>query len=356
MKLPSYLEGYEDLYSVDPRSASLRWFGEARYGLFMHYGLYSILGRGAWVMYNERIPVGEYRGLMDQFTADDFDAGYITDMAVEAGMKYVNLTTRHHDGFCLFRTGETDFNCLNSPCGRDLIGELAGACSDRGLGLFLYYSYALDWSHPYFYSAEDGWECARPDYEEPQDEYLYRDPADFEHYVSFVHNQFRELLTQYGPLAGIWLDPIIGYYQRPDLFPIEDTYTLIRSLQPQCLISFKQGAIGDEDFASCERSARSLEGRLAGRAAELAARAWALNCSKHNEVCDTLQHQAWAHRRDEEGRHRDAGEVWDMLTDARLRNSNLLLNTGPLPDGGIDTQDESVLGKVGRRLERMGFP
>ena len=356
MEIPSYLEGYEDLYSSDPHLASLKWFEVARYGLFMHYGVYSLLGRGEWAMLMEKIPLGEYENLGERFTAEDFDADHITDLAIEAGMRYVTLTTKHHDGFCLFRTKETDFNSLEVACKRDLIQELADACAGKGIGLFLYYSYALDWKHPYFYSAGDGWEFARPAYDDRPEDYLYREPDDFAHYVDFVHRQFRELLTQYGPVAGMWLDPIMGYYQRSELFPIEESYELIRSLQPQCLISFKQGANGDEDFASCERKARSLEDRLSGRAAELAAKAWAHNSPKHNEVCDTLQYNAWGYRKDEEGKHKNATEVWDMLSDARLRNSNLLLNTGPLPGGSIDGQDEAILRSVGRRLKREGFP
>jgi alpha-L-fucosidase len=355
LKVPSFLEGYEELFDENPHSATLKWFEEARYGLFMHYGVYSLLGRGEWAMFFENIPVDEYEGLKDRFTAEDFDADFIADMALEAGMRYVNLTSRHHDSFCLFRTGETDFNAV-SACSRDLIGELSKACEQRGLGLFFYYSYALDWRHPYFYSAGENWKFARPAYECPYEGYLYREPGDFAHYLDFVHSQFRELLTQYGPVAGIWLDPIMGYYMRPDLFPIEESYDLIRSLQPQCLISFKQGASGSEDFASCERKAGSLEGRLTGQAAELAARVWRANSGQHNEVCDTMQHNAWGYRAEEDGKHKGSAEVWEMLSSASARNSNLLLNTGPLPGGAIDEQDRTTLVEVGKRIEREGFP
>lgn len=357
MNVPSYLSDYTDLYAQDPHAAALQWFSTARYGLFMHYGVYSLLGRGEWVMLREAIPVNEYTRLKDDFTASAFDADFITDMALAAGMRYVNITARHHDSFCLFRTAQTDFNSVNSPCGRDLVAELAEACQRKGLGLFLYYSYALDWRHPYFYSREAGWENARPAYETPEPSYRFQADADFRHYIDFVHAQLRELLTQYGPLAGLWFDPIMGYYYRHDLFPIEETYALVRSLQPQCLIAFKQGASGDEDFASPERRARSLAYRLSDPDKQaVAQRAWDANQHKHNEVCDTLQPRQWGYNAADSGSHRTPDEVLALLADAAARSSNLLLNTGPLPDGSIDTEDAAILHEVGLRLHQDGFP
>ena len=353
---PEFLENYRDLYARDPRAATLQWFSEARYGLFMHYGVYSLLGRGEWVMLREAIPAAEYAQLKEQFTAENFNADFITDLALDAGMKYVNLTARHHDSFCLFKTAQTDFNSLNTPCGRDLIAELADACRRKGLGLFLYYSYALDWKHPYFYPPEAGWQSARPPYQTPEPSYLFRQDEDFRHYIDFVHNQLRELLTQYGPLAGIWFDPIMGYYHRPDLFPIDETYALVRSLQPQCLISFKQGANGTEDFATPERNARSLAHRLSGENAAVAQRAWEKNETKYGELCDTLQPKIWGYNKQDSGSHRSAAEVIEMLAYARSRNCNLLLNTGPLPDGSIDPEDEGILRAVGKQLRESGFP
>ncbi len=341
---PSYLTGYEKLYNQNPRGAALEWFTHARFGLFLHYGLYSQLGRGEWVMLRERIPLAEYARLKDQFTAEKFDAGKIADLALAAGMKYVNITSKHHDGFCLFRTNETDFDSLHSPARRDLIGELAAACRKKGLGLFLYYSYAADWRHPYFYAREAGWQSARPAYEQPEPTYLWRKDEDMRHYIRFAHAQLRELLTQYGPLAGIWLDPIMGFYARPDLFPIAETYALIRSLQPQCLISFKQGASGEEDFVAPER--KVAEHRFQS---ELTRAVWEKNRGKPPEICTTLQSQFWGYNQADDGKHRTAGEVVKMLADAAEQKANLLLNAGPLGDGSIHPDDQATLREVGRR-------
>jgi alpha-L-fucosidase len=361
--VPSYLSQQAGLYAKNPRQAALAWFKGARYGLFLHYGVYSLLGRGEWVQFHERIPVAEYEKLKDGFTAADFDANAIADLAVEAGMSYVNITTRHHDSFCLFGTAETDFHSVNSPAGRDLVGELAEACAARGLGLFLYYSYGADWRHPYFMPADDGtFAFARPHYETPEPAYLYRSEADLALYFDFVHRQLRELLTNYGPIAGIWFDPIMGYYYRPDLFPVAETYALIRSLQPQCLIAYKNGANGDEDFASPEHVAGALEQRLRARNApqhviDCANRAWDGNRDNpRNEICTTLTNRHWGYCNKPGIEHRTATDVLAMLADADANNCNLLLNTGPLPDGGIDPVDAATLRQVGEALRRDGFP
>ena len=359
LSIPSYLAGYEGLYALGPRKAALAWFADARFGLFVHYGLYSLLGRHEWAMYRESIPIVEYESLKSRFTAERFDTDFVTDLALEAGMRYLTITTRHHDSFCLFDSQASDYSSVQSPASRDLIAELAGECRRKGLGLFLYYSYALDWRHPYFYP-RSVFAMGRPDYGGAEPRYKWRQDEDFRHYIAFVHGQIRELLTAYGPVAGIWFDPIMGYYARPDLFPIQETYALIRALQPQALIAFKQGATGNEDFASPERSGHSLAGRVRERigteAAGVARRAWQKNKGKHNEICDTLQVGAWGYVEADDGKHRTPEAVWDMLTDAHRQNCNLLLNTGPLPDGSIHHEDVKTLKAVGRRIRAAGWP
>ena len=350
--MSSYLKDYEEVYKSNPRRAAREWFADAKFGLFMHYGLYSLLGRGEWVMLRERIPVAEYVELQKDFTARNFDVDFITDLALDAGMKYINLTSRHHDGFCLFETKQHDYHSMAAPARRDLIGDLAQACHRKGLGLFLYYSYAADWWHPYFYAREAGWTNARPAYDEPP-QYKWRKDEDFQIYVDYVHAQMRELLTNYGPIAGIWFDPIMGFYHRADLFPMEKTYALVRSLQPQVLISFKQGATGTEDFAAPERSGHSLTERLKEPAQRrVAEKAWESNKDKHNEICDTLQPRVWGYKKDDDSQHLDADEVMKRLEAAWASNCNLLMNTGPLPDGSIHPDDVKTLREVGRRLRR----
>ena len=345
--IPSYLKEYNEEYSTNPRQANLNWFKNARYGMFIHYGLYALLEKGEWVQLRDTIPVAKYALLKDQFTADKFDADQITDLALTAGMKYITITSKHHDGFCLFETKATDFNVMNSPAERDLIKELYDACVKKGLGLFLYYSYGADWKHPYFYSRESGWQNARPAYKDPQPEYKFENDEDFDIYVNFVHEQLKELLTQYPNIAGIWFDPIMGFYSRPEIFPIDSTYALVRSLSPHALISFKQGANGDEDFMAPERKG----GAVVGSQFEVARKVYELNKDKPKEICNTLQPHAWGYNKGDDGQHKSADDVMQMLKDAREMNANILLNIGPKGDGSIPEEDVTTLTEAGKRLK-----
>lgn len=347
--VPSFLTGYEDLYRRDARQATKKWFDEARFGLFMHYGVYSQLAHGEWVQLREKIPVSQYAKLADTFDPSGFDAEAICDWAAACGMKYVNMTARHHDSFCLFRTNESGFNSV-AATGRDLVGELAAACEKKGLGLCLYYSYALDWKHPHFFSRQASlqgdvsWDAARPDYAEEQAEYLYEKEEDFTKYLIFVHAQMREILHRYHP-AVLWLDPIMGYYSRPDLFPVSLTYEIIREADPGVLICFKQGANGDEDFTAPEREPRAHQnGGAVGRLA------WDKNKDKKVEICDTMQPRVWGYDERNDGDHRTVDDVLAMLEHVDGIGGNLLLNTGPLPDGSIHPTDLERLLEVGKRL------
>ncbi len=355
---PSWLRGYEGQYAADPRKAAQAWFADARFGLFMHYGLYSILGRHEWVMFREKIPVAQYEKLRGTFHPGKFDADFITDMAADAGMKYVNLTSKHHDGFCLFDTRQTDYNSVK-VVGRDLVAELAEQARKKGLGVFYYYSLAADWHHPYYLS-RDYCRIARPAYEQPQPEYKLKRIEDFDRYVAYATEQVRELVTNYGPIAGIWFDPYMGYFAAPERFRIDEIYAMIRKAQPHCLVSFKQGVTGDEDFAAPERSGHSLAQRVeqwyGKELAVRAQKAWEKNATKHNEICDTMQPHGWGYIKKDEGKHKSADQVMQMLGRAFGQDCNLLLNTGPLPDGSIHPADVSALKEVGRRIRAEGYP
>jgi alpha-L-fucosidase len=345
--IPAYLREYKKEYKDNPREANLKWFKNAEYGMFIHYGLYSNLEKGEWVQLRDTIPVSEYGKLKDLFTAEKFNADEITDIALQSGMKYITITSKHHDGFCLFETKATDFNVMNSPAKRDLIKELYDACEKKGLALFLYYSYGADWHHPYFYSRDHGWLNARPAYSEPQPEYKFEKDEDFKIYVEYVHEQLKEILTQYPNIAGIWFDPIMGYYSRPDLFPVDSTYALIRRLSTHVLISFKQGANGDEDFVAPERSG----GAKVGEQFEVAKLAYDKNLNKPREICNTLQPNAWGYNKINDGKHKTAEDIINLLNEAENTNSNLLLNVGPKGDGSFPEEDITALTEAGKMLK-----
>jgi alpha-L-fucosidase len=226
------------------------------------------------------------------------------------------------------------------------VAEFAQACRERGLGLFLYYSYGVDWRHPYSMPREL-YECARPGYTD-MSHYRYRQPGDFKHFVDDMHAQLRELLTGYGPVAGVWFDLISACYFCPEFFPVAETYALIRSLQPHALISFKQGFTGDEDFLAQEVHFVPISERLkgAGASPEAVARSeWAwqtlLAKRRRHEVCLALQSRRWAWI--EGVSHRSKSEVAVALTEAEKNRCNLLLNVGPRPDGSLEPVDEDML-------------
>ncbi|HOX57665.1 MAG TPA: alpha-L-fucosidase [Candidatus Paceibacterota bacterium] len=351
LPLPSYLKGYKRLYRGDPRGAARQWFRDARFGLFLHYGLYSLESRHEWLQFREKIPVAQYARLKDRFTAEKFDAGAITDLALAARMRYVNITTRHHDSFCLFATKQTDFNSVNSPARRDLIGELAEACQKKGLGLCLYYSHGRDWRHPHAPNNDRWGGSARPGYAPPEPSYATGAEHDLRKYVDFMTAQITELLTNYGPIAAIWLDgigtPLSDKTKTPcpqpprqpgnaPEFRCQELYDLIHRLQPQVLVSYKQGLLGSEDFFAPEHKAVAFGG------------------DKPMEICSTLQEGSWGYH--EQKRHVTTDEAWAKLAAARAARANLLLNTGPLPDGSIPPQHARVLRAIGERIRRSGFP
>jgi alpha-L-fucosidase len=336
VSVPSYLAGYEEIYQHNPRQAAIQWFREAKFGLFIHYGLYSLLERNEWVQCIEKIPVAEYAKLKDRFTAEKFDADFITDLALEAQMKYINITTRHHDSFCLFDTKETDFNSVNSPAGRDLVGELAEACREKGLGFFLYYSHGRDWKHPHAPNNDQWRGRARPDYDPPEPSYAYGKEHDLQKYLDFMTAQIKELLSNYGPVAGIWLDGIaVPRMGDKSKFKCQELYDMIHAAQPQTLVSYKQGLLGTEDFFAPERSRKKVKMDTQ---------------NKPIEICETLQPKRWGYVKADDGKHKTAEQVMQMLAVAVEKDANLLLNTGPLPDGSICPEDIEILREVGGRL------
>jgi alpha-L-fucosidase len=328
--VPSYLKGHEALYRKDPRAAAIEWHRNAKWGMFVHYALASLRGLTAeqavqaksetgkdWKKLKQGTPE-EYAKLKEKFTAEKFDAGFITDLALAAEMRYVNFTTRHLGDMYMFRTKVSEFTSLNSPAKRDLVAEIAAECQKKGLGLFLY-------CPP---------DVARTDPKETCER---------------NRTVIRELLTQYGPIAGIWLDGIGSYYEEPAAYShINDLYALIRSLQPQCLISFKQGT-GTEDFVA-------PEGLMHVKGGPIAEKAWALNAGKRGDICTNMQTSppSWIYL--EGCGHINADEVLALLADAFAQQANLTLNTGPLPDGSIHPSDVAALRDAGERIRKNGFP
>lgn len=217
------------------------------------------------------------------------------------------------------------------------MGELAAACQKKGLGLCLYYSHGRDWRHPHAPNNDSWGGSARPKYNPAEPTYAYGKEHDLQKYLDFMTAQITELLTQYGPIASIWLDgisvPMSGDRAQ---FKCQELYDMIHKLQPQTLVSYKQGLLGTEDFFAPER------------------KAVANTSGKPMEICSTLQQSGWGYVA--RSKYLDADAVMEQLSVARYHHANLLINSGPLPDGSIPPDDSTTLREVGRRLRANGFP
>ncbi|MBB3696871.1 alpha-L-fucosidase [Flammeovirga yaeyamensis] len=338
-QMPDFMKGYEELYQKDPRQAAIKCFEESKYGMFIHYGLYSLLGRHEWVQIKEKIHVAEYAKLMDRFTADKFDADFITDLALEAEMKYINLTTRHHDSFCLWDTKYTDFKSTNSPAKRDLVAELYEQCNQKGLALHLYYSHGRDWRHPHAPNNDKWGGHARPEFDVQEPFYKYGEEHDLNLYVEFLYNQVAELIDMFPNIASIWLDghgvPKSGDHTQ---FKCQELYDMIHQKQPHMLVSYKQGLLGTEDFLAPERKYKK-NGKP----------------EKPLEICDHLQRKGWGYLASEDGNHKSKKEVIKMLKKANSYPANLLLNTGPYGSGEMHPEDVKVLREVGEEIRSKGW-
>ncbi|MBL4701036.1 MAG: alpha-L-fucosidase [Phycisphaeraceae bacterium] len=352
---PAYLKPYLD-QGISPRQSMLQWLTDAKFGLFIHYGLYSLLGRHEWVQLQERIPVAEYAKLADEFTAEKFDADAIAKLAVDAGMRYVTFTTRHHDSFCLWDTKTTPFNSINAPrCRRDLVAELADACAKHKIGLCLYLSHGRDWRHPHAPNNDQYGGNARPLYDPPEPTYATGKDHDLQQYLDYLHNQVTELLTQYGPIASIWLDGIAvpkspldasgnaikNYRPTPenDPFKCQDLYDHVHAMQPWTLVSYKQSYLGTEDYLAPEHNAVDQGNKL-------------------GEICTTLTPGSWGFNHESAGTQLSAQQVWDILAKTREHptNLNLLLNSGPMPDGQLNPVEVKILEQLGQWINQRGYP
>ncbi|MCC7264983.1 MAG: alpha-L-fucosidase, partial [Candidatus Latescibacteria bacterium] len=220
------LEEYQ-AQTAKTRAERMHWWHEARFGMFVHWGLYAQLGRHEWVMNRERIPVAEYEKLADTWKPIERPARAWARLAKEAGMKYMVMTTKHHEGFCLWDTAQTDYNAARRGPKRDLVAEYVEACREFGLKVGFYYS-LMDWHHP------DGAKCAK-------------DEAARRRFLDFTQGCVRELCTKYGKIDILWYD-VSWPLSSPDLWESAKMSQMARELQPHILINNR--AQLDEDFGT----------------------------------------------------------------------------------------------------------
>ncbi|MBI4556752.1 MAG: alpha-L-fucosidase [Candidatus Hydrogenedentes bacterium] len=296
----------------------MKWFHEARFGLFIHWGLYSVLGRGEWVMFNERIPKAHYARLADQFNPRRFDADAWAALAVEAGMKYAVLTTRHHDGFCLFDSEVSDFTAPKGAARRDFVAEYVQAFRRAGLKVGFYYS-LLDWRFPGYWA---------PD----------KEKASAEAMVEQAHAQVRELMTNYGKIDVLWYDG--GWLPREvrkdvaKFWRAQELNRAVREYQPHILINNRSGL--EEDLDTPEQHVT----------ASRAGRGWE-SCMTIGDSC------GWGFIRNNPNL-KTLTQLLQNLVIAAAGEGNYLLNVGPQPDGTVRKEEQTRLRDMGRWLQANG--
>jgi alpha-L-fucosidase len=317
----------------DANARARRWFEDAKFGMFVHWGVYSLLGRGEWVMNNDKLPISEYEKLPPRFNPTKFDADEWVKLAKAAGMKYLTVTSKHHDGFCMFDSKLTAYDIVDAtPYGKDPMKALAAACHKQGIKLFFYYS-LLDWHHPdYFPRGRTGKAAGRAE------------KGDWKAYVAYYQGQVRELCTVYGEIGGIWFD---GWWDRPEAdWDLAGTYRMIHELQPGALVGNNHhvAPFPGEDFQMFEQDLpgnNSAGFNKAGVAAGLPL-----------ETCLTLNGSWGYNARDRN--FKSPEQVIHALVGAAGRGANLLLNVGPKPDGTIGQESGERLMAVGKWLEKYG--
>ncbi|MGB0372073.1 MAG: alpha-L-fucosidase [Opitutales bacterium] len=357
--VPYYLKGHsaEALFAEAPRKANLMWYDDTRLGMFIHWGVWG-KWENEWAMNRKRIPLDTYQAHARTVTGENFDAKAIATLAKASGMRYITFVAQHHDGFALWDSEATDFDSMDYPMQRDFVRELAEACREENIALFLYYSIGISWTHPYFIP-RDLYTHGRPNYKKKPDHFLYEKPEDFEKFREYAKAQITELATEYGPIAGFWFDTLGGVLANLELFKMQEFYDLIHEHQPHALILFKTGATGTEDVLVGERRLSSIakyyrgKGEQGNKIADLASIAWNANRLKKAEIAVTSQGGwAWSAKR----KSRNHTKLYGMLEQAAKNNANLLLNFGPDPSGAIPPDVDREFRALGKMIQEQGYP
>jgi len=291
-------------------SQRIRWWQEARFGMFIHWGVYSAEGRGEWIMYQEHIPFTEYKRIAEKFQPSSFEPEKWIELAREAGMKYIILTTRHHDGYCLFDSHVSDFTSVKVGPGKDLVAEFADACHKAGMKMGFYYS-LQDWHFPGV--LPQGY---------PKSEEVTR-PL-----VKQAHEQIRELLTNYGKVDILWFDGMTP--GDTNIWRSSELIQMARQLQPEILINDRAGT--GSDFLTPENVVTAYE------------KPW--------EACYTMN-RTWGYA-PLDLNYKPVNELIRLLTSCASQRGNFLLNVSPDGEGRIPAIQIDMLKKIGAWLKLHG--
>ena len=338
--LGSYLSAQEGYVPTQKNLDNREWFQDAKFGLFVHWGVYSIMAGGGdqgiaeWIMERKNIPIVQYEKLPGFFNPTQFDPAAWVSMVKKAGMNYITITSKHHDGFAMFDSKISDYNIVDAtPYGRDVIGMLKEECDKQGVKLFFYHS-QLDWHNPdYFPHGRTG--NGIPGRSQS---------GDFNAYIDYMNTMLTELLTQYGEVGGIWFD---GMWDKPDAdWRLGETYALIHKLQPGALIGSNHHMMPfpGEDFMMFERDLpgeNSMGFNNTGISEQVPL-----------EMCETMN-GSWGFNIVDQN-YKSVKTLIHTMVRAAGYGANFLLNTGPMPNGKIQPENVDTLMVIGHWLETYG--
>lgn len=329
---------------VEERTKRTEWYCDARFGMFIHWGLYSIPARGEWVRSTERMPKEEYDPFFDEFDAENYDPKKWAKTAKEAGMKYAVLTAKHHDGFCLYDTALTDFKSTNAPCKRDLVKEFLEAFRAEGIKVGLYFS-IIDWRHPDYPHYGDQFHPMR------DNEAFKGMEHNFERYLDYMHGQIRELLTNYGHLDLMWFDFSYGP-MNCEKWKASELIEMVRSIQPHIIIDNRLEGSAENAGSIRTLNPTPYSGDFASPEQMIPPKGI---CDEAGtpipwEACVTLNNN-WGY--DAHDHHyKSAKMVIHTLVECVSKNGNLILNVGPNAKGEIPEETEKILKEVGEWMKQ----
>ena len=331
-------------FSREVYQRRMAWYTEARFGMFIHWGLYAIPARGEWVRSVEKIPSEIYDRYAEEFDPKHCDIRSWVRAARDAGMKYVILTAKHHDGFCLFDTAYTDFKSTNTAAGRDFVREFVDACREYGLRVGLYFS-IIDWRHPDFPHYGDKNHPMR------DDPAYTNENRDFDRYLEFMHGQVRELCTNYGKLDILWFDFSYGDL-RGEAWKATKLIEMVRSLQPDVIIDNRLEVSGEGfgSLAACKPTA--YHGDFVSP--EQIIPPHGLRDVKGEplvwESCVTMNNHWGYHATDRY--FKPAPMLIKNLVECVSKGGNLLLNVGPNAQGRIPEQSLKIFSEIGAWMDK----
>lgn len=321
------------------RNQRTEWYRDSRFGLFMHWGLYSVLGIDEWIRSINQMPEKDYVHLMDQFTAENYHPEEWAKMAKAAGMKYAILTAKHHDGFCLFDSQLTDYKSTNAAAGRDLVREFLDAFRAEGIKVGLYYS-LLDWHHPDYPHYGDR---NHPERNNP----AYKDvPYNFQNYLDYMHGQIKELLTNYGQIDVMWFD--FSYENMAgDTWGADQIMDLIHQYQPQMIIDNRLEGAGNKVGSIMTQHPKRYAGDFASPEQVIPPYPIVNEMGEPVpwESCITIN-KHWCYN-PADLHYKPAKLLVRTLVDCVSKSGNLLLNIGPTPKGEFPVQAQEILQEIG---------